>query len=304
MPPRSGVLTWMTSAAPASTKSRTSSRVLHHSSTARATPRPARRRAARSAAEHLDLAGAAAEVHHVLDAQRQRARRRPRAGPGTRRCARRRRRRPPESAVDVEVQDRHVRGVDPEGQDAVAHPADVGRQVLAVRPELGATLLISPCGSTSTPLEDHLVDVVVAVVPGLDEQPHRAQVRAGVVLVPQHLGHGHPARPGHGVEHRLGHPVAERRVQWCAVAAQVVHRRDRVAEGDQLPADQQRRDDVRRPPGRPRRRRTPRPDHRRRRTAPRRVAVRDLTVVSTSSTDNASAGCRTERKPGVTGAPT
>ena len=129
--------------------------------------------------------------------------------------------------------------------DPADEPANVAGQDLAGRAELLRHVVDEPVREHVDALEYHLFRVAVPLVAALRVQRDREQRRAGLVLVPDHLGHGQPAGTGHRGEHRLADAVAHCRVQETAVGS-----RQRIQPFGQCPeplaqvgADERRRDD-------------------------------------------------------------
>ena len=189
--PRSGVLIWTTSAAPAALKARMSSTVLAHSSATSCARPPS---CARSAASARICASREPGVERVLDAQRERlgrlGHREDHLGVA------------PEQPVDVEVQDRRVVRAAAQVQDAVADPAhvvdDPGGQLRRVD---------QPVRERVDLLEDHLVDVVVARLAGLGVDRDARERARQVPLGRDHLGHRGPGAVRGRVEQRLADAV-------------------------------------------------------------------------------------------------
>ena len=148
----------------------------------------------------------------------------------------------PHGAVDVDVEGGQVVGPGPQPLRAAGEPADVFLQFAAVAAELLLDVVDQAVGQHVHLLEDHLVDVLVAVVAGLGEDRHWGDADGQAVFLADHLAAEPVLGLGPRVQERLRQSVAEGRVHQSAVEAELAEVSGHGAEALDFPPFQERTD--------------------------------------------------------------
>jgi len=256
IPPRSGVLIWTMSQQAASVKSRTSSKVLHHSSATILTEEPRRRAApffgtvhSRPDAESLpnlpeklNLPGLFLGVDRPFDVQRELGRILLERGEVIGHSSRVEPEDLSDRPVDVDMEGRTVGGFGPERADPVGQPADVRPKQLPVPTELFVDVVDQGVGQDVHAFEDHLVGVDVAVVPGLAEDGDALGDDREIVFLADDLGHEPVTVERPGLEEGLGQSVADGGMEPHTVEFQVFDLPGHRPERSDLPPFEQRPD--------------------------------------------------------------
>ena len=137
----------------------------------------------------------------------------------------------PEHPVDVEVQDGRVVGARPQPLDPLAHPAHVRDERFAVGPDERA-VVDEAVRERVDLLEDHRVDVRLALLAGLREHRDGPRRPRQPPLVGDDVGHRAPGAVRRRVQERLRQPVGSGGAELVDVRG--------VAEGGHRPAGEPR----------------------------------------------------------------